>query len=369
MIYSYKTSKPSFRSFSFAALISALLALVACSTTAPPPASPKATGTKVPGVNTPGPTAKSGGYYMDDGPGLNPPANLDSIADAIPRPDALLARANRPYVVFGQNYTPMVAVAPFKQRGFASWYGRKFHGQKTSSGEIYDMYAMTAAHPTLPLPSYVRVTHLKNGRSVVVRVNDRGPFLQKRVIDLSYAAANKLGYVNMGSAEVEVELITQFDREASDTPREPSRPVAAVVAGVVIKAEAPAPEQSLRIETIMASPSPNPLQTPAPVADSQPFVVTPVLPPLAVTSATSTGIFLQLGAFGSQEVADTARDRMAKQIDGISEPLKVVRDGALYKLHLGPYVNREAALNAAEKIRTSTEFKPFPVQPTKLGMN
>jgi rare lipoprotein A len=358
MRYNHKTAKPFMRSIGATALISMLLVLAACSTTAPPPPSsvPKTGGAKVPGVNTPGPTAKSGGYYMDDGPGLNPPANLDSIADAIPRPDALLARANRPYVVFGQNYVPMVAVAPFKQRGFASWYGRKFHGQKTSSGEIYDMYAMTAAHPTLPLPSYVRVTYLKNGRSVVVRVNDRGPFLQKRVIDLSYAAANKLGYINVGSAEVEVELITQFDREASDTQREPSRPVA-VVAGVVVKAEAPAPEQSLRIETIMAPPAPAPMPVPEFASNS------------GAIASTSAGIFLQLGAFASQEVADTARERMAKQIDGISEPLKVVRDGVLYKLHLGPYANREAAVSAAEKIRASTEFKPFPVQPTKLGLN
>ncbi len=101
----------------------------------------------------------------------------------------------------------MAAVQPFRQRGTASWYGKRFHGKKTASGEPYDMYAMSAAHPTLPIPSYARVTNLANGRSVIVRVNDRGPFHAGRVIDLSYAAAHKLGYIAQGSAQVEVEAI------------------------------------------------------------------------------------------------------------------------------------------------------------------
>jgi rare lipoprotein A len=280
---------------------------------------------------TPGPTSKSGGYYMDDGPGANPP-NIDAISDALPRAEALLARANRPYVVFGQNYLPMVSLAPFRQRGFASWYGRKFHGQKTSSGEIYDMYAMTAAHPTLPIPSFVRVTHARSGKSVVVRVNDRGPFLQKRVIDLSYAAAAKLGYVNAGSAEVELELITQFEGGvASDS----ARPGPRVVASEVVKAEPATEPTSLAIETVIAASPP---------------------------AVSASGIYLQLGAFGSQDLADTTRERIQRQLDNVSEPLKVVKEGALFKLHLGPYANREGAAVIAEKIRLSTEFKPFTVQ-------
>jgi len=152
-------------------------------------------------------TKSSGGYYKDDGPHDKPPANLDQIADATPRSEPLHRFANRPYTVFGTGYVPLAAVQPFRQRGIASWYGRRFHGQKTSSGEIYDMYGMTAAHPTLPIPSYARVTRVANGKSVVVRVNDRGPFHAGRIIDLSYAAAYKLGYVQSGSAEVEVEAI------------------------------------------------------------------------------------------------------------------------------------------------------------------
>jgi rare lipoprotein A len=148
-----------------------------------------------------------GGYYKDDGPGGSPPANLDQLADAVPRVEPLHRYANRPYNRFGKDYVPMTALAPFRQTGIASWYGRRFHGQPTSSGEIYDMYAMTAAHPTLPVPSYARVTNPANGRSVVVRVNDRGPFHAERIIDLSYAAAWKLGIVNSGSARVVVEAI------------------------------------------------------------------------------------------------------------------------------------------------------------------
>jgi rare lipoprotein A len=125
-----------------------------------------------------------GGYYKDDGPGSAPPPNLAQIADAEPKPEALHRYANRPYKVFGTEYVPIADAAGFKQRGVASWYGRRFHGQKTASGELYDMYAMTAAHPTLP-SSYVRVTNVANGRGVVVRVNDRGPFHSSRVIDLS----------------------------------------------------------------------------------------------------------------------------------------------------------------------------------------
>jgi len=152
-------------------------------------------------------TDRRGGYYKDDGPHEKPPANLDGIADATPRVEPLNKFANRPYSALGKNYTPLTSVQPFKQRGLASWYGKKFHGQKTSSGELYDMYKMTAAHPTLPIPSYARVTRVANGKSVVVRINDRGPFHASRVIDLSYAAAYKLGYIQAGSAEVTVEAI------------------------------------------------------------------------------------------------------------------------------------------------------------------
>jgi rare lipoprotein A len=154
-----------------------------------------------------GSTANPGGYYKDDGPHERPPANLDRVADAVPRSEPLHKFANRPYKALGKQYVPMTSLQPFRERGLASWYGKRYHGQKTSSGEVYDMYQMTAAHPTLPIPSYARVTSTKNGKSVVVRINDRGPFRSGRVIDLSYVAAHKLGYIQAGEAMVEVESI------------------------------------------------------------------------------------------------------------------------------------------------------------------
>lgn len=158
--------------------------------------------------------SRGGGYYLDDGPGKPDPervARLMREPDPVPKHEPLLARANRPYRVMGQDFAPMTERKPYKQQGVASWYGQRFHGKPTSTGETYDMYQMTAAHPTLPLPSYARVTRLDNGRSVVVRVNDRGPFLRGRLIDLSYLAASKLGYVGKGHAEVEVELLNPAD--------------------------------------------------------------------------------------------------------------------------------------------------------------
>ena len=154
-------------------------------------------------------TANKGGYYKDDGPHERPPANLERVADAVPRSEPLHKFANRPYEALGKRYVPMTSVQPFRQSGLASWYGKRYHGQKTSSGETYDMYAMTAAHPTLPIPSYVRVTNVANRKSVVVRINDRGPFKSERVIDLSYVAAYKLGFIQSGQARVEVEAIVR----------------------------------------------------------------------------------------------------------------------------------------------------------------
>jgi rare lipoprotein A len=152
-------------------------------------------------------TPQKGGYYKDDGPPERPPANLDRVADAVPRAEPLHKYANRPYEALGRKYVPMTAVQPFRQQGLASWYGKRYHGQKTSSGETYDMYAMTAAHPTLPIPSYARVTNMANGRSVVVRINDRGPFKSERIIDVSYVAAYKLGFIQAGQARVQVESV------------------------------------------------------------------------------------------------------------------------------------------------------------------
>ena len=148
-----------------------------------------------------------GAYYLDDGPEEVIPENLSSIPNATPKKEPLNKFSNRPYKVFGKTYYPMTTLKPYTATGYATWYGKKYHGNKTSIGEVYDMYKMTAAHKTLPLPCYVKVTNLKNDKTVIVRVNDRGPFVKDRIIDLSYAAANRLEIIEKGSELVKVELI------------------------------------------------------------------------------------------------------------------------------------------------------------------
>jgi rare lipoprotein A len=138
-----------------------------------------------------------------------PPGNLDAIPDPVPRAEPRSRRGNPvSYEVFGTRYHLLATAEGYKERGVASWYGPTFHTRPTSSGEPYDMYAMTAAHKTLPIPAYARVTNLSNGRNVVVRINDRGPFVANRIIDLSYTAAHKLDMWRAGTAFVEVEVIT-----------------------------------------------------------------------------------------------------------------------------------------------------------------
>jgi rare lipoprotein A len=254
---------------------------------------------------------RGGAYYKDDGPGANPPPNLEQIADAQPRIELLNRAANRPYEVFGKRYVPLTSLQPFHQRGIASWYGRRFNGKPTSSGERYDMYAMTAAHTVLPIPSYARVTNLANGKSVVVRINDRGPFHSGRIIDLSYAAAHKLGYVGAGSTRVEVDSIVPGSRAETAAPQ----PVAA----------------------------------PIPAAPS-------VAPQAAATEA--SGIYLQLGAFSARAAAESFRAQVYRELDWLSDVIHVLASGGLYKLHLGPYQSQYQARAVAQRIETELNFKP-----------
>ncbi len=153
-------------------------------------------------------SSQQGRYAMEhDAAPLRKPTELE-MQDAIVTPVVKSASASRPYEVRGKRYTPMLDETGYVEEGVASWYGRKFHNYHTSNGEVYDMFAMTAAHKTLPLPSFARVTNLANGKSVIVRVNDRGPFHEDRIIDLSYSAAYKLGYYRQGTARVKVEAVT-----------------------------------------------------------------------------------------------------------------------------------------------------------------
>jgi rare lipoprotein A len=319
-----------------------VLALAACSG-APVRRAPGAT----PAAGVPLPTSRQGGYYGDDGPGDSPPADLAAIADATPRREPLLARANRPYVVFGRQYVPMNELVPYRERGVASWYGRKFHGQRTSSGEVYDMYGMTAAHPTLPIPSYVRVTGVRSGNAVVVRVNDRGPFLNGRLIDLSYTAAAKLGYVNAGSAEVEVELLTRFEGTDAAPVQMAARPA---IADVDKARGARAPVESAEsIESIIAADAAASPTGGSAASEQSATAVSPY----------PRGLFVQLGAFASRDNAEAARQRLAGLLDWLAARIEVRQEGSRYKVQAGPFAQRAEAQATVERIRLATDMQVF----------
>ncbi|MHB8495393.1 MAG: septal ring lytic transglycosylase RlpA family protein [Casimicrobiaceae bacterium] len=308
-----------------------------------------------PSGRAPGVGPSSGGYYLDDGPGAHPPANLDAIPDAVPRLEPLRAAANKPYAVLGHEYIPATSLKPYHEVGIASWYGRRYDGQRTSSGEIYDMYAMTAAHPTLPLPSYARVTNVATGRSVVVRVNDRGPFLNGRIIDLSYAAAYKLGIAKNGSGEVAVDAILPGQiaqwAQVRATPSLP--PVAAAPAiappyappatGATATTAPLAPEPAL-------APASEPAFAPASGVDA---------PPLAATAA---GFAVQLGAFANFSNARAFLAHMQNQLAQAQVEPKIRQAGGLYRVYIGPYPTRDEARRMGERITQAFGF-PTTVAP------
>ncbi|MGK5081344.1 septal ring lytic transglycosylase RlpA family protein [Janthinobacterium sp. HLX7-2] len=283
-----------------------------------------------------------GGYYKDDGPGDNPPANLRDVPDAEVRNEAYSTRSNRPYVVFGKTYTPITHNEPFTQKGTGTWYGKKFHGQRTSSGEIYDMYKMTAAHPTLPIPSYARVTSIDSGEQVIVRINDRGPFHATRVIDVSYTAALKLGFLGKGSHQVVVERLLPADIDAILAARAAPKPVPSVVAmsidtpidtppemGAVVQ-----PEVSAKMDATVAAPAP---------------------------AALASGFYLQLGAYARADNAETGRVRLAPFASALGK-LGVVQVGNLFRLYGGPFSSRADAARAAANLPESTGVKPIVIQ-------
>lgn len=270
-----------------------------------------------------------GAYYKDDGPHAELPANLDVIPDARPHVEPLHRPALRPYTVLGQRFVPMTALQPYRERGRASWYGRRFHGKPTAIGEPYNMYAMSAAHPTLPLPSYARVTNLGNGRSVVVRVNDRGPFLHSRIMDLSYAAAHRLGYINAGSAMVEVEAIMPGDFEAT------------------------------RIADV-APPAPSLAMAPIPATQPAAATTMPGVTPTR-TDAGVSGAYLQLGAFATPAGAEGLVERVRREMGLFADRLHVLDDGGRYRLQLGPFISADEARREAVRIGALLNLQPFVV--------
>ncbi|MBW8759866.1 MAG: septal ring lytic transglycosylase RlpA family protein [Burkholderiales bacterium] len=254
-----------------------------------------------------------------DGALPNPPADLAKVPDAAPRVEPIRnGGPNKPYEVLGERYEPITGDAPYADRGLASWYGRKFHGRPTASGEVYNMYAMTAAHATLPIPSYARVRNPANGREVIVRINDRGPFHKGRIIDLSYTAALKLDLLR-GVAPVEVQRITYAEIRAGAWQK---------------SGEGPANE-------------PPPVFVP----DTPPGA--PQRETTAVVAATAAGpnYWLQFGAFAKLDGAEALRQRIAEADLTLLPLLTIVREGGLHRLRAGPFPSADEARATAARLR------------------
>ncbi|WP_312436583.1 septal ring lytic transglycosylase RlpA family protein [Janthinobacterium sp.] len=333
--------------------LAVLLTLAACGT-APPKSGnvsmPHGGKVKIPVRQDPTlpalPAAGSGrgGYYKDDGPGDNPPANLRDVPDAEVRNEPYSTRSNRPYVVFGKTYTPMTDNEPFTQRGTGTWYGKKFHGQRTSSGELYDMYKMTAAHPTLPIPSYARVTSIDSGEQVIVRINDRGPFHATRVIDVSYTAALKLGFLGKGSHQVIVERLLPADIDAILAARAAPKPVPSVVARSIDTPPESEPEMRAVAQPEITS-----------LAAVDATVAAPA------PSALATGFYLQLGAYSRLDNAEAGRTQLAPYAQTLGN-LDVVPAGPLFRLYGGPFGSRAEAARAAASLPASAGIKPIVIE-------
>ena len=247
-----------------------------------------------------------------DGAPINPP-DVMNVPDAVPRVEPRSRYGNpKSYVVMGEEYRVLSQGTNYVERGGASWYGTKFHGQRTSSGEPYDMYAMTAAHRTLPIPSYARVTNLNNGKSVVVRINDRGPFHSERLIDLSYTAAIKLGIFGHGTGYVEVRAIDPYAALTATAAAAPSKPAT--------------PKRVLPAVT-------------ATTRDTEP------------AAARTARLFLQVGAFTSRRNADQLVARLQKAaFTSLRISPATHKNTTVYRVQVGPLASAAAAERMSERL-------------------
>ncbi|MFZ6733035.1 septal ring lytic transglycosylase RlpA family protein [Undibacterium sp. Ji42W] len=316
-----------------------------------------------------------GAYYKDDGPGDNMPEGLENTVDPIPTLENYSRSGNKPYVVFGKTYTPIAdSTTPFVQRGVGSWYGKKFHGQKTSSGELYDMYKVTAAHPTLPIPSYARVTNLTNGKQIIVRINDRGPFHASRIIDLSYTAALKLDVIGKGSSQIEVErlLPADIERMAENRKNQPAQPMqtvrqetAAAITTPVPAREMPVvrsnPVATMSMEELLAAQENKPVEK-----FTQP--VTSVANSVTSTAGTNTtssaipGYYIQFGAYAIRANAEAIMNHLKGRASSKLPGFDIVQQGSLYRLVSGPFANRNEATAAIVQASDLGVGKPLVVQ-------
>ncbi|MDM0115296.1 septal ring lytic transglycosylase RlpA family protein [Variovorax sp. J22R133] len=324
-----------------------------------------------------------------DGAPSNPPSNLSQSADAEPRVETIRSSGgtSKPYTVLGVSYAPITDDRSFRESGLASWYGKKFHAQSTASGEPYDMYAMTAAHKTLPLPSYVRVRNPANGREAIVRVNDRGPFVEGRVIDLSYAAAAKLDLLR-GVAPVEIERITNQDIRAGTWRRDGSAtalaaasttsaastaaPVASSAPSAPTNGEVAVPSVMVMPVVSAAQPEVRPI-----VAMPLPAGVEPPAGPPAVgltgnaptsvaadaqPASPAPGYWIQLGAFSQREGAQALRQRVTSNMPSLGSDVYVFNERGMYRVQAGPYASRTDAGGTADQIRNGMQLAPIVVE-------
>jgi rare lipoprotein A len=250
----------------------------------------------------------SSGLLEPDDAAPPEPLDVSNIPNAVPRPEPLSRYGNpTSYVVNGKRYYTMPSSKSYKERGLASWYGTKFQGKRTSSGEPYNFYAMTAAHRSLPLPTYVEVENLQNGRSVIVKVNDRGPFHQNRIIDLSYTAAVKLGILGYGTGLVEVRAIDTSEPEPAHTP------------GFGQEPEAPRPVAQ---------------EKPRPVAQEKPR------------------LYLQAGAFHERRYAEQLHADLEAHKLGEVRIVELTGEPTFYKVHVGPLQDTAEANRINRKLKT-----------------
>ena len=379
-------SSPLIRALRLATAPIALAVLAACQTT---PTAPGGLGnvSRLPPGNA-----------QRDGPEAKPPPNLEGVPDAVPQIEAIRKGGpNKPYEIAGNTYVPLTDGRPLVETGLASWYGKKFHGHRTASCEAYNMYAMTAAHKTLPIPSYARVRNPANGKEVIVRVNDRGPFSPGRVIDLSYTAALKLGVLN-GVAAVEITRITDDDIRSGVALRRPATPATvpgpanvdpAVVAvamspvgadtgamtgppsptairavdpgvGAAVDAASVVPGAGIpTTQTVAAASTPAEADAPAPGTPARADK-----PDERARAETTAGIgwWLQLGAFRQRDGALEFQHRLVDEQPWLAPLLAVFADHGLNKLQAGPYTTRGDARSAAERIRTALQLVPTIVE-------
>ncbi|CDF82083.1 septal ring lytic transglycosylase RlpA family protein [Pseudomonas sp. QL9] len=281
--------------------------------------------------------------------------DVSRIPDAVPMPHNGPLK-NNPYTVLGKTYYPLNDARTYAVTGTASWYGTKFHGQATANGEMYDLYGMTAAHKTLPLPSYVRVTNLDNGKSVIVRVNDRGPFYSDRVIDLSFAAAKKLGYAEVGTARVKVEGIDPVRWWAAQ-----GRPVPMVLAQPKMAPVQPAPAAAQPQAVAMAQPIE--VYTPPPAQHAEPPA--PVqIDSKKNASLPADGLYLQVGAFANPDAAELLREKLSG-LTGAQVFISsvVVNKQTLHRVRLGPIGTPDEANRMQDSIRVANLGQPKLVRP------